>query len=167
MKVLKEENITKSKTFNWSHFRIMGTGVKVNLKDHAQKYLTANPACEVHVGCDSQNMSGVTIYVTTVVFRHPREGAHVIYKKEKVDCIKDIWTKLWAETERSVDLANHLSQDLGIAVSQIDLDYNTDPAYKSHSVYTAATGYVSSLGYATKAKPNLLMAVWAADALCG
>ncbi|MFT4662617.1 MAG: putative RNase H-related nuclease YkuK (DUF458 family) [Patiriisocius sp.] len=159
--------MTEEKQFDWSYFRIMGSSEQVNLISHAQNYLKKNPDCEVHVGCDSQNVRGITIYVTTVVFRHEGQGAHVIYKKEKLDRIKDMWSKLWAETERSVDLANHLSNDLGIKISQIDLDYNTDPAFKSHGVYTAATGYVSSLGYVVKAKPNLLMAVWAANALCG
>jgi len=159
--------MTEEKRYNWTDFRIMGTSEQVNLFNYAQEYLRNNSNCEVHVGCDSQNVRGITIYVTTVVFRHPGQGAHVIYKKEKVDRVKDMWSKLWAETERSVDLANHLSQDLGIKINQIDLDYNTDPAFPSQKVYTAATGYVSSLGYVSKAKPNLLMAVWAANALCG
>jgi predicted RNase H-related nuclease YkuK (DUF458 family) len=62
---------------------------------------------EVHVGCDSQNYKRHTVYATTVVFDIPGNGAHVIYRKEKVPKINDLWTKLWGETERSVAWPPH------------------------------------------------------------
>ena len=58
--------------------------------------------------------------MTTVVFRFPASGAHVIYRKEKVPKILDMWTKLWGETERSVALANLLREETGVHAEQID-----------------------------------------------
>ena len=68
--------------------------------------MTQESEIEVHVGCDSQNHKRHTVYVTTVVFRFPNNGAHVIYRRERLPKILDMWTKLWGETERSVALAN-------------------------------------------------------------
>lgn len=120
----------------------------------------------LHVGCDSQNHRNHTVYVTTVVFRFPRSGAHVIYHKEKVPKIRDLWTKLWGETERSVALAHLLRDEVDAHVEQIDLDFNSDPSHPSNKVLSASAGYVQSLGFQSGAKPGLLMAAWAADALC-
>ncbi|MFM1930955.1 MAG: Ribonuclease H-like, partial [Bacteroidota bacterium] len=80
--------------------------------------------------------------------------------------ITDLWTKLWGETERSVAIASAIRDECGRVVRQIDLDYNADPEYASNKLLSASTGYITSLGFTAKAKPNLLMAAWAANMLC-
>jgi predicted RNase H-related nuclease YkuK (DUF458 family) len=147
-------------------FQIMGTHKRVFLFNYIDTLLSADPSSELHIGCDSQNFRQHTVYVTAVVLRFPGNGAHVLYQKERVPIIRDLWTKLWGETERSVNLAESIKEKVGIRAHQIDLDYNTDPAYPSNKLLNASTGYITSLGYESKAKPNLLMAVWAANYLC-
>ena len=147
-------------------FRIMHSGETVILKEHIQNIKSHCPEVEIHIGCDSQNFRKHTIYVTTVVFRYPTNGAHVIYMKEKVPKVMDLWTKLWGECERSAELALELRNESAIEVKQIDLDYNTDPAFPSNKLLSAASGYLTSLGFNPQAKPGLLMAVWAANSLC-
>jgi predicted RNase H-related nuclease YkuK (DUF458 family) len=51
-------------------------------------------------------------------------------------------------------------------VHQIDLDFNSDSKYASHKLVSASTGYITSLGFDSKVKPDLLMAAWAANVLC-
>ncbi len=147
-------------------FKVMGGRRSFDVCDYVREMQAGGQAFAVHVGCDSQNHRNLTVYVTTVVFRFPRSGAHVIYRKEKVPKILDLWTKLWGETERSVALANLLREENGIDIEQIDLDFNTDPSHPSNKVLSASTGYIQSLGFQSGAKPGLLMAAWAADALC-
>lgn len=147
-------------------FRVMTTGNPVEINRYVLDYLNRHPECEVHVGSDSQNYGAHTTYVTTIVLRHPGKGAHVLYSKSRVPIIRDMFMKLWGELERTIALADHLHKDLDIPIQQIDLDYNGDESYPSHKVLTAASGYVQSLGYNVKAKPDLLMAVWAANVLC-
>ncbi|MBK12814.1 MAG: hypothetical protein CL849_04725 [Crocinitomicaceae bacterium] len=147
-------------------FKTMGGIRTFDVCEYVCEMKAAGHAFELHVGCDSQNHRSHTVYVTTVVFRFPGAGAHVIYRKEKVPKIRDLWTKLWGETERSVALANLLRDEAQAQVEQIDLDFNTDPAHPSNKVLSASAGYVQSLGFQSGAKPGLLMAAWAADALC-
>ena len=144
----------------------MGGRRSFDVCDYVREMQAGGQAFAVHVGCDSQNHRNLTVYVTTVVFRFPRSGAHVIYRKEKVPKILDLWTKLWGETERSVALANLILEECGIRVKQIDLDFNSDPQYPSQKLISASAGYITSLGFEAKAKPNLLMAAWAANVLC-
>jgi predicted RNase H-related nuclease YkuK (DUF458 family) len=144
----------------------MTSGNPVELDRYLKDYLDRYPDCEVHVGSDSQNYRAHTVYATTIVLRHPGKGAHVLYTKSRVPIIRDIFNKLWGELERSISLAEYIQNELLIEVRQIDLDYNDDEKYPSNKVLHAASGYVQSLGYTVKAKPELLMAVWAANVLC-
>ena len=146
-------------------FTVMGGRLKHDVCDYITA-MTGESDVQVHVGCDSQNHKRHTVYVTTVVFRFPNNGAHVIYRRERLPKITDMWTKLWGETERSVALAHLLREETGVKVEQIDLDFNTDPSYPSNKLLSASAGYIQSLGFQSGAKPDLLMAAWAADALC-
>ena len=147
-------------------FKTMHTLQLVALDEHILTMLGQNPEVEVHLGCDSQNTGPHTIYVTALVFRFPNNGAHVVFKREKLPRINDMWTKLWGETERSVMYAHWIREKCRVKVKQIDLDFNSDPAYPSNRILGASEGYVRSLGFEPKEKPNLLMAAWAANVLC-
>lgn len=147
-------------------FKMMQTHRQVNLAEYLPGFVQQHPDCEIHVGCDSQNYNQKTTYVTTVVLRYPGKGAHVLYQKEKQPQVKDLWSRLWGEIERSMEVARFIQDECQLQVHQIDLDFNEDPDYPSHKVLKAAVGYVQSMGFTSKAKPNLLMATWAANSLC-
>ena len=85
---------------------------EVELVSYVKHYLAAHhkEIIKIHVGCDSQNIGSMTHYATTVVFHIGNSGCHFIYKKEKLPKIEDMWTKLWGETTRSVEIANHLKE---------------------------------------------------------
>ena len=146
-------------------FQVMGGRLKHDVCDYITA-MTSESDVQVHVGCDSQNHKRHTVYVTTVVFRFPGNGAHVIYRRERVPKILDMWTKLWGETERSVALANLILEECNLRVAQIDLDFNSDSKHASHRLVSASSGYITSLGFESKVKPDLLMAAWAANVLC-
>ena len=147
-------------------FKTLSRHKSVDLKPYLVDFVAKHPECQVHVGCDSQNYSNVTVYATTVVIRFPRRGAHVLYYKEKLPRINDMWTRLWNEVERSVEIAQFIENECEVSVHQVDMDFNEDPSFPSNKLLTAARGYVQSLGFMGKAKPNLLMATWAANVLC-
>lgn len=146
-------------------FTVMGGRLKHDVCDYITA-MTSETEVQVHVGCDSQNHKRHTVYVTTVVFRFPNNGAHVIYRRERLPKILDMWTKLWGETERSVELANLILEECNLRVHQIDLDFNSDSKFASHKLVSASSGYIASLGFNSKVKPDLLMAAWAANVLC-
>lgn len=144
----------------------MGNGQKINLTEYISRYSQIHPEVEIYVGCDSQNYRRHTVYVSTVLFRFYQNGAHVVYRKEKVNKITDIWPRLWGELERSVELASYIREQCGFSIKQIDLDFNQSPEFPSFSVYKAAVGYAESMGFVARAKPDLLYATSAANFLC-
>lgn len=144
----------------------MGNSQKIELARYIQQFCEAHPDAEIYVGCDSQNYSKHTVYVSTVLFRFHQNGAHVVYKKEKIKKITSLWPRLWGELERSVELASFIREQCGFPVKQIDLDFNKSPEFPSFKVYKAAVGYAESMGFIAKAKPDLLLATCAANFLC-
>lgn len=145
-------------------FKKLTDGRGFELAEYVHEFLEKNKGYDVkiYLGCDSQNKSTNTTYATTVVFHVENTGCHVIYKKEEVPVIRTMWDRLWKETEKSVDTALYLREN-GIEVSTIDLDYNIDPIHKSSKLVASAVGYVESLGFKARVKPDLLPAVYAAD----
>ena len=143
----------------------MGDLSTVQLGSYTQELLRKNPEVKIYVGSDSQNYPNKTLYATTVVFRYEHNGAHVIFHKEATPLVTDMWTRLWGELQRSIDVAGYLKFECDIPIAQIDLDLNSDPDFKSNRVFQAAVGYAQSMGYVSKTKPDLLIATWAANVL--
>jgi predicted RNase H-related nuclease YkuK (DUF458 family) len=73
---------------------------------------------------------------------------------------------LWNEVEYSIEVAEYLTNNGIQRPSYIDLDLNPDPKYKSNQILRAALGYVESMGYIPRCKPNAMVASHVADALC-
>lgn len=147
-------------------FKKLTSSDRFNLAEYVKGYLEENKNYDVkmYLGCDSQTKGLVTTYATTLVFHVGNSGCHVIYKKETVPVIRDMWNRLWKETELSVEAALYLREN-GIEISTIDLDYNIDPVHNSNRLVKAAVGYVESLGFNARVKPDLLPAVYAADGI--
>lgn len=145
-------------------FKKLTSNESFELAEYVSNYLNENKDYEVkiYLGCDSQTKGIVTTYATTIVFHVATSGCHVIYKKEVVPVVRDMWNRLWKETELSVAAALYLREH-GIEINTIDLDYNIDPVHNSNRLVKAAVGYVESLGFKARVKPDLLPAVYAAD----
>jgi len=147
-------------------FKKLTGNEQFDLAEYTKRYLDTNKDYNVkmYLGCDSQTKADKTTYATTLVFHVESSGCHVIYKKEVVPVIRDMWNRLWKETELSVEAAIYLREN-GIEIDTIDLDYNIDPIHDSNRLVKAAVGYVESLGFKARVKPELLPAVYAADTI--
>lgn len=145
-------------------FRKLTGPPEFDLGDYVINYIAelGDQPVKIYLGCDSQNHAQNTVYATTVVFHIADSGCHIIYKKDQVPVILDMWTRLWGEAERSVEAALYL-REKGIEIDTIDLDYNDNPNRKSNKLVSAAVGYVESLGFKARIKPELLPAAYAAD----
>jgi len=140
--------------------------IKVNPISYTTKIIQDNPFVEIHIGTDSQRNGEGVCYVTALAYRYPMRGVHYIYKRIQVPPIKDNFTRLWKETEMSLDLAEKISQNFpGLQIS-IDMDYNDDKYYVSNKLVSAAKGWAKGCGYKVNIKPNKQIATRAADYHC-
>lgn len=138
-----------------------------DIGQYIKSSLDTQPLSKVYVGTDSQNKDDFTIYVTAIVIHwNSDSGGHVLYVKDKVPRIRDRYTKLWIEVQRSVEVANFLKNDCNIPIEYIDLDLNSNAKWESNKVLGPAVGYIESLGYQARFKPGPAYAVRIADSLC-
>lgn len=57
---------------------------------------TKSPSIKYRVGCDSLNVRDKTIYITVLVGVYPNNnGAFVVYLKDKVPKVNDMYKRLW------------------------------------------------------------------------
>ena len=106
-----------------------------------------------------------TRYITVIAYRFGNRGVHYILKKSEVPQIKDLWTRLWKETEMSIDVAEWIRERLNVK-AEIDMDYNEDENFKSNKLVNATRGWANSLGYKVNIKPHGQIATRAADYHC-
>ena len=137
-------------------------GNRIDPVNHTLEVIKQYPYAEIHIGTDSQNINKETRYTTVIAYRLGSRGVHYILSKSTYSIIRDMWTRLWMECEKSVEVALYLREH-GIEIDTVDLDYNIDPAKKSNKLVKAAVGYVNGFGFKARYKPDLLPGVYAAD----
>ena len=141
-------------------------GTRVDVIKHTLEIVANNPEVKIHIDTDSQNLGDSTIYVSVIAYRFGNKGVHYIYHKEKVAKIIDMWTRLWKETEKTIEIAEWFSRKTNSIKLELDLDYNDDKFYKSNQLISATKGWAESLGYKTNIKPHVCVAIRAADYHC-
>ena len=146
-------------------FKSLSTHCNVDISSYIRNYIQTNSDIKIYIGTDSQNLKTSTMYAQVIVLHNPRRGGHVLYSKSTYPKIINRFERLWREVELSIELAEYL-RNAGISTSYIDLDLNPDPKYQSNQVLRAALGYVESMGYVARIKPNALVASYVADSLC-
>jgi predicted RNase H-related nuclease YkuK (DUF458 family) len=139
---------------------------RVNPITYTAKIIQSDPFVETHIGTDSQRVGSYINYVTAIAYRYPMKGVHYIYCKHTFPPNKDNWSRLWFETERTMGIAERLSQNLPGIRFEIDMDYNDNKGYMSHKLVSSAKGWAESLGYKVNIKPNKQIATRAADHHC-
>lgn len=132
---------------------------------HTQAILENHPYVNIHVGTDSQSIAKQTRYITVIAYRYGNRGVHYILSKSGVPQIKDMWTRLWKETELSIGVAEWMKKKLNVRL-EIDMDYNEDENYQSNKLVNATRGWANSLGYKVNIKPHGQIATRAADYHC-
>jgi predicted RNase H-related nuclease YkuK (DUF458 family) len=148
-------------------FKRLSDRKEVELGSYVSSIVEQNDDVKIYIGSDSQNVNPTTtIYATVIAFHYGRRGAHVIYSREEKKIVQDRFSRLWDEVVRSIDVALYLRDKLGIEAEFIDLDLNEDPKYQSNTVLRSALGYVQSLGFTPRYKPNSPYSISIADQLC-
>jgi predicted RNase H-related nuclease YkuK (DUF458 family) len=144
-------------------FKSGTTHKPINLISYILKYITEYPETKIYVGSDSQNRGPETVYCTTIVLRYRQKGGHVLYHKSKVPIVRDFWSRLWRETEMSLETALFITENSPLKVESIDLDFNDDEFKASNKLIAASRGWITSAGFKCTTKPAQQVATRAAD----
>lgn len=92
-------------------------------------------------------------------------GGHVVYFTDKVPRIRDLFSKLWGEVERTKEFLEYLGEDMKPFIEEVHLDLNSvpSPKNKSNMVHDSGVGLIGSMGYKSIGKPDSWAATYCAD----
>jgi predicted RNase H-related nuclease YkuK (DUF458 family) len=161
--------------FEWKKYD--GTPID-NPSQYVRNWVKAWPYGEIMIGCDSQAHPRHIKYSISINMHMIDEyeighGGHVIfanvidYNKSVKD---DLYTKLWAEAELSVQAAQEIeAETLEAWRIVIHLDYNSKVEAYSNILYTTGLGYVRGMfngNVEVFGKPDAWAASSTSDMLC-
>ena len=111
---------------------------------------------KVCIGSDSQVYGNVIEFGTVIVFLREGRGGFMFIANERSTRRMSLKERLLYEVARSIEIAYDLCQLLD--EYQVDLevhaDINTNPHFQSNTALSEAMGYILSMGFVFKAKPE-------------
>jgi predicted RNase H-related nuclease YkuK (DUF458 family) len=155
--------------YNFKWRRLNGDKLDGSIVDRVSETLLAEKKkghrLKVCIGTDSLQRSSVIDFATVIVFLRENRGGFMFISNEKVEQKMSLKERMVSEVARSVDIAYRLCDLLdrfGVEL-EVHADINTDPEYKSHIALKEAMGYIRSMGFVFKAKPDAFASSSCAD----
>ena len=111
---------------------------------------------KVCIGTDSQVKGKITDYATVIVFLREQKGGFMFIHQERNSQKMSIKERMLSEVQKSIECAYSLCDllDLYEVGLEVHADINTSPNFKSNAALHEAMGYILSMGFVFKAKPE-------------
>lgn len=149
--------------------RLDGRKIEMPIKDAVEKTILRETSeghkLKVCIGTDSQVKGGVVEFATVIVFLREKKGGFMFINNQKEERKMGIRERMISEVGKSVEIAYALCDLLdryNIAL-EVHADINTDPHFQSNTALSEAMGYILSMGFVFKAKPDAFASSSCAD----
>jgi uncharacterized protein len=120
---------------------------------------------KVCIGTDSQVKGALTDFATVIVFVREHHGGFMYIHQEKTTHQMSIKERMLLEVQKSIETAYSICDllDLYDVDLEVHADINTNPMFKSNKALNEAMGYILSMGFIFKAKPEAFASSTCAD----
>ena len=120
---------------------------------------------KVCIGTDSQVIGTEVHFATVIVFLREKRGGFMFISNDKSKRNMTIRERMILEVGRSVEVAYTLCEllDRYDVALEVHADINTDPSFESNTALKEAMGYILSMGFVFKAKPDAFASSCCAD----
>lgn len=120
---------------------------------------------KVCIGTDSQKRNGTTEFATVIVFLREKHGGFMFIHKDKTQRKMTIKERMLEEVSKSIKIAYELCPllDKHKVDLEVHADINTNPQFRSNTALSEAMGYILSMGFIFKAKPDAFASTSCAD----
>jgi predicted RNase H-related nuclease YkuK (DUF458 family) len=152
--------------------RLSGQPIELPIYEAVEKTLREEQAAgqklKVCIGTDSQVRGEVIEFATVIVFLREKKGGFMFISQFSDTRPMSIKERMITEVARSVDIAYQLCDLLDKYRIELEVhaDINTDPAFDSNVALREAMGYILSMGFTFKAKPDAFASSSCADKVC-
>ncbi len=130
--------------------------IKESVRQAIIRETKAGNKLKVCIGTDSQVYGKVIEFATVIVFLREKKGGFMFIHNEKATRKMSIKERMLQEVAMSIDIAYRLCDLLDEYDVELEVhaDINTDPQFKSNVALNEAMGYIMSMGFVFKAKPD-------------
>ncbi len=120
---------------------------------------------KVCIGTDSQVRADTTYFATVIVLLREQRGGFMYIAQEKTTQQLSIKERMLLEVQKSIETAYSICDllDLYHVDLEVHADINTNPSFKSNKALNEAMGYILSMGFIFKAKPEAFASSTCAD----
>lgn len=152
---------------SWKKFS--GEPISVDLVAEVEKTIEreyeAGNKLKVCIGTDSQVKGSMIDFATVIVFLREQKGGFMYINQERLQSNMGIKERMLNEVQRSIETAYQLCDllDLYDVDLEVHADINTNPNFKSNKALHEAMGYILSMGFVFKAKPEAFASSCCAD----
>ncbi len=135
------------------------------VEETIQRETAAGYRLKVCIGTDSQVIADEVHFATVIVFLREKRGGFMFIANEKSRRQMTLRERMILEVGRSVEVAYSLCAllDLYDVELEVHADINTDPSFESNTALKEAMGYILSMGFVFKAKPDAFASSSCAD----
>ena len=151
----------------WKKFN--GENLKSSILEEVEQVLIreqeAGNRLKVCIGTDSQVYGLVTEFATVIVFLRERRGGFMFIRQDNTRQKMSIKERMLLEVSKSIEIAYSLCGllDKYKVDLEVHADINTNPSFKSNSALSEAMGYILSMGFVFKAKPEAFASSYCAN----
>ncbi|MEJ2883256.1 ribonuclease H-like YkuK family protein [Pedobacter sp. GR22-6] len=120
---------------------------------------------KVCIGTDSQVKGALTDFATVIVLLREHHGGFMYIHQDKTPQKMSIKERMLVEVQKSIETAYSICDllDLYDVDLEVHADINTNPSFKSNKALNEAMGYILSMGFIFKAKPEAFASSTCAD----
>jgi uncharacterized protein len=120
---------------------------------------------KVCIGTDSQKKGEIIEFATVIVFLREKKGGFMFIHRFRSRQKMSVKERMLQEVAKSIDIAYQLCPVLDQFKVDLEVhaDINTNPQFKSNSALSEAMGYILSMGFIFKAKPEAFASSCCAD----
>lgn len=133
-----------------------------------RQYMEADRSAryKVVIGTDSQTNQQETLFVTAIIVQRVGKGALFYYARKRSHPIFDLRYRIYKETEYSLDCMEQLKQHGLLEVSTdipVEIHLDVGKHGETRTLIQEVVGWVTSVGYTAKIKPDAFAASAVAD----
>lgn len=123
---------------------------------------------KVCIGTDSQVRGNKIDFATVIVFLREGHGGFMFVSNQTQRTKMSLKERMLHEVSKSIEIAYTLCNllDKYEVDLEVHADINTNPQFKSNPALSEAMGYILSMGFRFRAKPDAFASSSCADKMC-
>ena len=140
--------------------RLDGTKIEIPIREAVENSLIhereLGNQIKVCIGTDSQVRGAETEFATVIVLLRKGRGGFMFINNDRTSQKMSLKERMLIEVHRSIEIAYHLCNlfDKYKTDLEVHADINTNPRFGSNAALSEAMGYIVSMGFTFKAKPD-------------